>query len=131
MHRTLLICIASCIIRTSAVTLPHNRRAGCLELALGELEAALASYYHAGAFSTTRATYDEILTFRGTIKTRTPEKVTMTALREDPEITYNPTCLEMYLPDDEFHKVFGMAKDDFYRLRQWKQRELKKKAGLF
>lgn len=81
--------------------------------------------------ATTRATYDEILTFRGTIKTRTPEKVTMTALREDPEITYNPTCLEMYLPDDEFHKVFGMAKDDFYRLRQWKQRELKKKAGLF
>ena len=55
----------------------------------------------------------------------------MRAMREDPEVTYNPTCLEMYLNDDEFSKVFGMSKDGFYKLRQWKQREMKKKAGLF
>ena len=81
--------------------------------------------------ATTRASLDEILTFRGTIKSRTPEKSSMRAMREDPEVTYNPTCLEMYLNDDEFSKVFGMSKDGFYKLRQWKQREMKKKAGLF
>ena len=43
----------------------------------------------------------------------------------------NPTCLEMYLADSEFEEVFGMTKDAFYALRQWKQRELKKKHGLF
>ena len=43
----------------------------------------------------------------------------------------NPMCLEMYLDDKEFEQVFQMSKEAFYQMRQWKQRELKKKAGLF
>jgi hypothetical protein len=43
----------------------------------------------------------------------------------------NPTCLEMYLSDAEFQLTFQMGKDAFYELKQWKQRELKKRAGLF
>ena len=43
----------------------------------------------------------------------------------------NPVCKELYLPDPEFEQVFGMSKKDFYSLRLWKQRELKKRFGLF
>ncbi len=39
--------------------------------------------------------------------------------------------LEMYLSDEEFVRTFEMTKESFYALRQWKQRELKKKSGLF
>ena len=35
------------------------------------------------------------------------------------------------LSDAEFEVTFGMGKDAFYELKQWKQRELKKRAGLF
>jgi hypothetical protein len=34
-------------------------------------------------------------------------------------------------PAEDFAKVFGMPKEEFYALKLWKQRELKKKAGLF
>jgi len=37
----------------------------------------------------------------------------------------------MYLSDEEFVRTFEMTKESFYALRQWKQRELKKKSGLF
>ena len=43
----------------------------------------------------------------------------------------NPMCIEMYLSDEEFVKTFGMDKASFYQQKQWKQRELKKKAGCF
>ena len=43
----------------------------------------------------------------------------------------NPTCLEMYLSDADFERVMGMDKEDFYKLKQWKQRDLKKRVGLF
>ena len=45
--------------------------------------------------------------------------------------TLNPTCLEMYLSEEEFEATFNMSKESFYALRQWKQRELKKQVGLF
>ena len=44
---------------------------------------------------------------------------------------YNPTCLEMYLSDVEFEGTFGMDKASFYALKQWKQRQLKRRAGIF
>ena len=33
--------------------------------------------------------------------------------------------------DADFEAVFKMTKKDFYALRLWKQRELKKRVGLF
>jgi len=41
------------------------------------------------------------------------------------------TQLEIYLSDDEFQKVFGMAKKEFYTLKRWRQAMLKKNKGLF
>ena len=43
----------------------------------------------------------------------------------------NPTCLEMYLADDEFLQTFGMDKERFYSEKQWKQRDLKRAVGLW
>ena len=43
----------------------------------------------------------------------------------------NPLCKELYLSDDEFRQVFEMDKKTFYAMRLWKQRELKKRVGLF
>ena len=43
----------------------------------------------------------------------------------------NPMCLEMYLSDGEFASTFGIPKDEFYAQRQWKQRQMKKWAGIF
>jgi serine/threonine-protein phosphatase 2B catalytic subunit len=39
--------------------------------------------------------------------------------------------LEAYLSDEEFVKVFGLNKTDFYKLPKWKQRDKKKAANLF
>ena len=38
---------------------------------------------------------------------------------------------EQYLSDAEFEKVFGQTKEQFNKLKDWKQKELKKKVGLF
>ncbi|XP_044505397.1 villin-3-like isoform X2 [Mangifera indica] len=38
---------------------------------------------------------------------------------------------EAYLSDEEFQNVFGMAKEDFYKLPKWKQDMQKKKVDLF
>ena len=38
---------------------------------------------------------------------------------------------ELYLHENEFVGLFGMEKKDFYSMRLWKQRELKKRVGLF
>jgi hypothetical protein len=43
----------------------------------------------------------------------------------------NPVCKELYLLDEDFQKLFNMSKREFYELRPWKQRELKKSVGLF
>lgn len=38
---------------------------------------------------------------------------------------------QAYLSDEEFQNVFGMAKEDFYKLPKWKQDMQKKKVDLF
>ena len=38
---------------------------------------------------------------------------------------------ELWLPDEEFQSVFGMSKDEFKALKQWKKVSLKKKSGLW
>jgi len=43
----------------------------------------------------------------------------------------NPICRELYLADDEFFAIFGMTKKEFYDMKLWRQRELKKQKGLF
>jgi len=45
--------------------------------------------------------------------------------------TLNPACLEMYLSDEDFQAALGMPKAQFYKLKQWKQREMKKRVALF
>ena len=35
------------------------------------------------------------------------------------------------LSDADFESAMGMEKEAFYQLKQWKQRDLKKRAGLF
>lgn len=81
--------------------------------------------------TTTSASLEQITTYRMSMSSRTPEKTTLRSFREDTEVHLNPTCLEMYLPDVEFERTFAMPKEDFYKLRQWKQREMKKRVGLF
>jgi hypothetical protein len=43
----------------------------------------------------------------------------------------NPVCKELYLTDEDFQRLFGMEKREFYSMRLWRQRELKRKVGLF
>ncbi|XP_047439510.1 advillin [Mugil cephalus] len=43
----------------------------------------------------------------------------------------DPSQKEKHLSDSDFSTVFGMTKDDFVSLPQWKQLNLKKKNGLF
>ncbi|XP_011473740.1 advillin [Oryzias latipes] len=43
----------------------------------------------------------------------------------------DPAVKEKYLSDGDFFNVFGISKDDFVRLPQWKQLKLKKEKGLF
>eukprot|EP00966_Prymnesium_polylepis_P255144 5894737-Prymnesium_polylepis.2 len=43
----------------------------------------------------------------------------------------NPVCRELYLNEEDFKRVFGMEKELFYSMKLWRQRELKKKMGLF
>ena len=39
--------------------------------------------------------------------------------------------LQTYLPDSEFWIVFGMCRDEFNALPEWKQRDKKRAVGLF
>lgn len=41
------------------------------------------------------------------------------------------SCLEVYLAEDEFEKLFKMEKSLFYKQPAWKQRDLKKRLSLF
>ena len=43
----------------------------------------------------------------------------------------NPVCKELYLTEDDFQRIFGMDKKSFYSMRLWKQRDIKKRVGLF
>jgi len=36
-----------------------------------------------------------------------------------------------YLSPEDFQKTFGMDKDAFYELKDWKQKDLRKEVGLF
>lgn len=38
---------------------------------------------------------------------------------------------QKYLSDSDFIKVFGITKDNFVTLPQWKQLNLKKEKGMF
>ena len=43
----------------------------------------------------------------------------------------DPAQRERSLTDDEFGRVFGMTRDQFYALALWKRNNLKKQHGLF
>lgn len=43
----------------------------------------------------------------------------------------NILCLESYLDDDEFEKIFAMNREEFYSLPTWKQKIIKQEKGLF
>jgi hypothetical protein len=43
----------------------------------------------------------------------------------------NPVCKELYLTDEDFKRILGIEKVAFYSMPLWKQRELKKRVGLF
>ena len=43
----------------------------------------------------------------------------------------NPVCKELYLHDAEFEAIFGATKHGFYSMKNWKQRDLKQRNGLF
>merc|ERR1719192_826217 len=38
---------------------------------------------------------------------------------------------EAYIHDNEFQQIFGMTKEEFYKQRPWKQKNLKRSKGLF
>jgi hypothetical protein len=43
----------------------------------------------------------------------------------------NPSKKEQYLSDTDFEAVFGMNRDKFNELKEWKKKDLKKQRGLF
>lgn len=43
----------------------------------------------------------------------------------------NPQKKEYYLSEDDFKAVFNMSYEAWEGLKDWKRKELKKKAGLF
>ena len=45
--------------------------------------------------------------------------------------TLRPDCMELYLTDSEFVKVFNVSKEAFSKFPKWRQTTLKKQHGLF
>jgi hypothetical protein len=43
----------------------------------------------------------------------------------------DPSCREFYLNDDEFNKLFGMNKEKYMNVAEWKKKNLKQKLDLF
>jgi len=43
----------------------------------------------------------------------------------------DPSKKEMYLSDEEFRKVLGMGKADFFAHKDWKKKKLKSEAGIW
>jgi len=54
----------------------------------------------------------------------------MEEIKRNKSLASNDTK-EAYLNDEDFEKAFGMSKVDFYNLRPWKQKQLKKSKGFF
>eukprot|EP00239_Pterosperma_sp_CCMP1384_P005896 CAMPEP_0197855344 /NCGR_PEP_ID=MMETSP1438-20131217/26470_1 /TAXON_ID=1461541 /ORGANISM="Pterosperma sp., Strain CCMP1384" /LENGTH=96 /DNA_ID=CAMNT_0043470421 /DNA_START=198 /DNA_END=488 /DNA_ORIENTATION=- len=58
------------------------------------------------------------------------ESYTLQQLSSDfASLGVDATKREAYLSDQEFHDVFGMVKEDFYKLAKWKQNGEKRKHG--
>lgn len=43
----------------------------------------------------------------------------------------DPTRKQDYISNEQFEQAFGMTRDAFNSLKDWKQKDLKKKVGLF
>lgn len=43
----------------------------------------------------------------------------------------DPSRKEAYLTDDDFQRALGMNKEAFYALKEWKRKDLKKRAKIF
>mmetsp|Transcript_26003 Transcript_26003/g.66039 ORF Transcript_26003/g.66039 Transcript_26003/m.66039 type:complete len:107 (+) Transcript_26003:1-321(+) len=52
-------------------------------------------------------------------------------LREKRVANLNVNCMEAYLNDADFRTYCGMEREAFYQLAQWKQRDIRKRLGLF
>ncbi|XP_047202715.1 advillin [Girardinichthys multiradiatus] len=68
-----------------------------------------------------------------TVKTFQPFPPNMLVNKEPNELPkgVDPSEKEKHLSDADFSSLFGMTKDNFASLPQWKQLNLKKKTGLF
>ncbi|MEQ2191514.1 hypothetical protein XENOCAPTIV_029783, partial [Xenoophorus captivus] len=68
-----------------------------------------------------------------TVKTFQPFPPNMLVNKESNELPkgVDPSKKEKHLSDADFSSLFGMTKDNFASLPQWKQLNLKKKTGLF
>ena len=62
-----------------------------------------------------------------------PGKYDVEILRAKDELPgdVDPSCKELYLADLVFEELFGMNREAFEALQQWKRIALKKKVGLF
>ena len=60
-------------------------------------------------------------------KTYSYERLISNEVPED----VDPSKKETYLNEAEFEKAFGMDSECFHAIPQWKQVQMKKKAGLF
>uniref|UniRef100_A0A8C9WXU6 Advillin n=1 Tax=Sander lucioperca TaxID=283035 RepID=A0A8C9WXU6_SANLU len=59
-----------------------------------------------------------------------PDKLVNKLASELPE-GVDPTQKEKYLSDSDFNNIFGITKDNFASMPQWKQLKMKKEKGLF
>ncbi|KAK5615663.1 hypothetical protein CRENBAI_023637 [Crenichthys baileyi] len=68
-----------------------------------------------------------------TVKTLQPFPPNMLVNKEPDELPkgVDPSEKEKHLSDADFSSLFGMTKDNFASMPQWKQLNLKKKTGLF
>lgn len=58
-------------------------------------------------------------------------KFPLDALRAGIPEGVNPKSKEYYLTDEDFNALFGMTKDAWEGLKEWKRKDFKKKQGLF
>jgi hypothetical protein len=57
-------------------------------------------------------------------------KYTLEEIHQRPNEIKRKAC-ELYLSDEEFERVFKMNKEEFYQLKEWKRKNLKKETNLF
>ncbi|MBN3299062.1 VILI protein, partial [Amia calva] len=77
-----------------------------------------------------RGTSSDTAPPRGTSSDMVPELLINKAVDELPE-GVDPTKKEEYLSDADFKTLLGTTRSDFYRMPAWRQKQLKKAAGLF